>query len=100
MMGLYDVVRDGQAEAKSGNLILDGRAAIKALKQTPLFLFRYSRPMIGDLKINHIGAVGQVHGDWRTRRRIFESIVEHLLKRQFDQAPVERELRQRFLRAN
>ncbi len=101
-MRLHDVVRDGEAKAEAGDLILDRRAAIKALKQTALFLFRNSLPPIGDFEVDGDAdaAVGHAHRDGRARRGILEGVVEHLLEGQLQQPAIERELRQRSLGVN
>ncbi len=49
-MRLHDVVGDCETEAEAGDLVFDRRAAIKALKQTALFLFWYPGALIGDFR--------------------------------------------------
>ena len=94
---LHDVVCDCETQAEARNLILDRRAAIKALEEAALLLFRNPWAAIGDLELDDAVAIGHAHRDGRARRGILERIVEHLLERQLQQPAIERELRQRSL---
>ena len=53
-----DVVGYCEPKPEAGDLVLDRWAAIKAFKQTALFLFRYSGALIGDFEIDGVVTIG------------------------------------------
>src|SRR5216684_8935384 len=87
-MRLRDVIGDAEAETGTGNLILDRRPPVESIEDAILFLGGNAFAVVGDLEMDRTTAIVDADRHGAARRRILQSIVEHLFQSQFPQPPV------------